>query len=45
MTLYTPSSVEKLISDYLEAGGQALQMREGIFGMRRRSFYMMRAGS
>lgn len=32
MTLYTPSSVEKLISDYLEAGGQALQMREGILG-------------
>lgn len=31
-TLYTVSSVEKLIADYLEAGGQVLQMREGTLG-------------
>lgn len=31
-TLYTVSSVEKLIADYLEAGGQMLQMREGTLG-------------
>lgn len=31
-TLYTVSSVEKLIADYLEAGGQMLQMREGVLG-------------
>lgn len=31
-TLYTVSSVEKLIADYLNAGGQMLQMREGTLG-------------
>lgn len=31
-TLYTVSSTEKLIADYLNAGGQMLQMREGVLG-------------
>ncbi len=31
-TLYTVSSVEKLIADYLNAGGQMLQMQEGTLG-------------
>ena len=31
-TLYTTSSVGKLIADYLNAGGQMLQMREGALG-------------
>lgn len=31
-TLYTISSVEKLIANYLERGGQMLQMREGVLG-------------
>ncbi len=29
-TLYTVSSVEKLIADYLDAGGQMIQMWEGM---------------
>ena len=32
-TLYTVSSVEKLIADYLAAGGQMLQLREGTLGV------------
>lgn len=31
-TLYTSSSVDKLIADYLEAGGQLLQIEEGTLG-------------
>ncbi len=31
-TLYTSTSVDKLIADYTEAGGQVLQMREGTLG-------------
>lgn len=31
-TLYTSSSVEKLIADYLAAGGQLLQIEEGTLG-------------
>lgn len=31
-TLYTVSSVEKLIAQYAEAGGQVLEMREGTLG-------------
>lgn len=31
-TLYTSSSVDKLIADYLEAGGQLLQIKEGTLG-------------
>lgn len=31
-TLYTVSSVEQLIADYVEAGGQVLQMQEGTLG-------------
>lgn len=29
-TLYTTSSVGRLIAEYLDAGGQMLQMREGV---------------
>ena len=31
-TLYTTSSVGRLIAEYLDAGGQMLQMREGVLG-------------
>lgn len=31
-TLYTTSSVGRLIAEYLDAGGQILQMREGVLG-------------
>lgn len=31
-TLYTATSVDKLIADYVEAGGQVLQMQEGTLG-------------
>lgn len=31
-TLYTSTSVDKLIADYMEAGGQILQMQEGTLG-------------
>lgn len=31
-TLYTSTSVDKLIADYMEAGGQMLQMQEGTLG-------------
>lgn len=31
-TLYTTSSVGRLIAEYLDAGGQMLQMREGTLG-------------
>lgn len=30
--LYTSSSVEKLINDYLDAGGELLQIEEGTLG-------------
>ena len=33
-TLYTTSSVGRLIAEYLDAGGQMLQMREGVLGRR-----------
>lgn len=31
-TLYTSTSVDKLIADYMKAGGQMLQMQEGTLG-------------
>ena len=31
-TLYTTSSAGRLIAEYLDAGGQMLQMREGVLG-------------
>lgn len=31
-TLYTTSSVGRLIAEYLDAGGQMLRMREGVLG-------------
>lgn len=31
-TLYTTSSVGRLIAEYLDAGGQMLQMRDGVLG-------------
>lgn len=36
-TLYTTSSVGRLIAEYLDAGGQMLQMRGGRVGTRRRA--------
>lgn len=32
MSFYTVSSVQKLIDEYIEAGGSMLQMREGTLG-------------
>ena len=31
-TLYTATGVDKLIADYVEAGGQVLRMQEGTLG-------------